>query len=164
MTNKDIKCPCKMPDFAKDNEGAAFFWRIRNIKHARMLVINDMLSEYDLHYTQPPVLGLIDRMDGPTQKELADKMNTSAAAMSATLKRLEKVGLVERVSFDEDSRKNKIRLTEKGRQIHDDTFDKTMAIDKMMLEGFSPAETQKLFEFLNRIQHNIDSLRKGTKE
>ena len=42
MTNKDIKYPYKMPDFAKDNEGAAFFWRIRNIKHARMLAINDI--------------------------------------------------------------------------------------------------------------------------
>ena len=116
----------KMPAFAKDNSGAAFFWKIRNIKHSRMFAITDMLSDYELHYTQPPVLGMIDSMDEPTQKELAEAMNTSAAAMSATLKRLEKAGLIQRVSLEEDTRKNKIKLTEKGKNIHEDTFGKTI--------------------------------------
>lgn len=161
MIKKDNICTDKMPSFAKENKGAALYWRIRNIKHSRMLAIIDMLSEYDLHYTQPPVLGIISRMDGPTQKELAEAMNTSAAAMSATLKRLQKAGLVERLSLEEDSRKNKIRLTEKGKKFHEDTFGKTLAIDKTMLEGFSDEETQQLFEYLDRIQANINGVKKA---
>ena len=98
---------------------------------------------------------------GMTQKELAEAMNTSAAAMSATLKRLQKAGLVERLSLEEDSRKNKIRLTEKGKKFHEDTFGKTLAIDKTMLNGFSEEETQQLFEYLDRIQANIDDAKKA---
>ena len=151
----------KMPAFAKDNSGAAFFWKIRNIKHSRMIAITEMLEDYKLHYTQPPVLGMIDRMDEPTQKELAEAMNTSAAAMSATLKRLEKAGLIQRISLEEDTRKNKIKLTEKGRNIHEDTFGKTMEIDKAMLKGFSDKETKQLFAYLDRIQANVDEIKKG---
>lgn len=149
-----------MPPFVKDNAGAAFYWKIRNITHSRMHIIVEMLSEYDLHYTHPRVLGMIHRMNSPTQKELAEAMNTSPAAMSATLKRLQKAGLVEKVSLEEDSRKNKICLTEKGAKIHEDTFDKTLEIDRALLEGFSEEETEKLFAYLERVQNNIDNIKK----
>jgi len=157
-TDKD-KNISNMPPFVKDNNGAAFYWKVRNITHGRMHIIVEMLSEYNLHYTQPRVLGMIHRMDSPTQKELADAMNTSPAAMSATLKRLQKAGLVEKISLEEDSRKNKIRLTEKGAKIHEDTFDKTLAIDRAMLDGFSEEETAELFAYLDRIQNNIDNIK-----
>jgi DNA-binding MarR family transcriptional regulator len=121
-----------------------------------MIAITEMLEDYKLHYTQPPVLGMIDRMDEPTQRELAEAMNTSAAAMSATLKRLEKAGLVQRVSLEEDTRKNKIKLTEKGKAIHEDTFGKTMEIDRSMLNDFSEKEIKQLFAYLDRIQTNIE--------
>ena len=58
-----------------------------------------------------------------------------------------------------DSRINIIRLTEKGLRIHDDTFDKTLAIDRKMLDGFTEAETQELFAYLDRVQSNIDKMR-----
>lgn len=154
-------CECKIPPFAKENKGAAFYWRIRNIKHARMLAIIDMLSEYELHYTQPPVLGMISRLNGPTQKELADAMNTSPAAMSATVKRLQKSGLVQKQTIEEDTRKNQILLTEKGKQVNADTFDKILQIDKELLQGFKEDEIQTLFCYLDRIQENAIALRKG---
>lgn len=152
-----------MPPFVKDNAGAAFYWKIRNITHSRMHIIVEMLSEYDLHYTHPRVLGVIHRMNSPTQKELAEAMNTSPAAMSATLKRLQKAGLVEKISLEEDSRKNKICLTEKGSKIHEDTFDKTLAIDRELLDGFSKEETENFFAYLDRIQNNIDNIKNNQK-
>lgn len=151
----------KIPPFAKDNNGAAFYWRIRNIQHARMLAIIDMLTEYDLHYTQPPVLGLIDRLEEPTQKDLADAMNTSQAAMSATVKRMEKSGMVERKSTQKDSRKKIIKLTAKGKQIHKDTFGKTLEIDRALMRGFTESEVKQLFEYLDRIQINAETVKEG---
>ena len=152
-----------MPPFVKDNAGAAFYWKIRNITHSRMHIIVEMLSEYDLHYTHPRVLGMIHRMNSPTQKELAEAMNTSPAAMSATLKRLQKAGLVEKFSLEEDCRKNTIRLTDKGEEIHEDTFDKIMEIDRALLHGFSEEETKVFFAYLDRIQNNIDCIKNNQK-
>ena len=43
-------------------------------------------------------------------------------------------------------------------RIHDDTFDKTMAIDRRMLDGFTAEETAELFAYLDRVQNNIDKM------
>ena len=148
----------KMPPFVKGNNGAILQWKLRNITYERMLAVSEMLAEYDLHYAQPPVLGMICHLNGATQKELADKMNTSAAAMSASLKRMQKSGLIKKDSDEADSRINKIMLTEKGKQIHKDTFGKTMEIDRQMLEGFTEEETEQLFAYLDRVQENISKI------
>ncbi len=151
-----MKKPCKeMPPFAKENKGAELQWRLRNISYERMLVINEMLAEYGLHYSHPPILGMIKYCKDSTQKELADNMNTSPAAMSATLKRLQKAGYVEKMPCQEDTRINKIALTPKGERIHSDTFGKTMEIDKSMLKDFETEEIEQLFGFLERIHNNI---------
>lgn len=149
----------KIPPPLEGNDGAALQWKMRNISHARMHVVTDMLSEYGLHYTYPRILGTILYREGATQKELATELNTSPAAMSVSVKRLQKAGLIEKMSDASDSRINIIRLTEKGHRIHDDTFDKTLAIDRKMLDGFTEAETQELFAYLDRIQSNIDKMR-----
>ena len=154
---KDMDCP--MPPPFEGNNGAMLQWRIRNISHGRMHVVTDMLSKYGLHYMQPRILGTILYRDGATQKELADEMNTSPAAMSASVKRLQKAGLIEKIADESDCRINKIRLTEKGLQIHNDTFDKMLAIDRKMLDGFSEEEISTLFSYLDRVQNNIDQMR-----
>lgn len=160
MDKKDIRC---IPRHIAENDGAVLHWKLRNISHSRMHVVTDMLSEYGLHYTHPRILGSICHNDGATQKALADEMNTSPAAMSATLKRLSRAGLIEKRQDESDFRSNQIKLTEKGRKIHDDTFDKTLSIDRRMLDGFSADETAQLFAYLDRIQNNIDKMR-GSEE
>ena len=153
--HKDHEIP---PPF-NGNSGAILQWKMRNIAHVRMHVISAMLSEYGLYYTHPRILGTILYHDGATQKELADEMNTSPAAMSASIKRMQKAGLIEKIADESDNRINIIKLTEKGRSVHDDTFDKTLAIDKRTLEGFSDAEIAELFAYLDRIQQNIDQMK-----
>ena len=147
--DKKKTCKTTLPPPLEGNDGAILQWKMRNISHGRMHVVTDMLSRYGLHYTHPRILGTIRYRDGATQKELADEMNTSPAAMSASIKRLQKAGLVEKISDAADSRINKIKLTEKGLRIHDDTFDKTLAIDRQMLDGFSEKETEELFAYLD---------------
>lgn len=150
----------QMPPFAKGNKGAELHWRLRNVSHERMLVISEMLSQYGLHYSQPFVLGMIKHCANATQKELADSMNTSPAAMSATLKRMQKANLIEKKQDNEDTRINKITLTPKGEEIHNDTLCKTLEIDRKMLEGFTQSEIEQLFEYLERIHSNIKNIRK----
>ena len=62
----------KIPPPLEGNDGAALQWKMRNISHARMHVVTDMLSEYGLHYTYPRILGTILYREGATQKELAE--------------------------------------------------------------------------------------------
>ena len=149
----------EIPPPFKGNSGAILQWKMRNISHVRMHVVSAMLSEYGLYYTHPRILGTILYHDGATQKELADEMNTSPAAMSASIKRLQRAGFIGKIMDESDNRINIIKLTEKGRGVHDDTFDKTLAIDKRTLDGFSDEEIAELFDYLDRIQQNLDKMR-----
>lgn len=158
--HKNGKMPPPPPPFA-GHDGVMLQWKMRNISHARMHIVTDMLSEYELHYTHPRILGTIQFHNGATQKELADEMNTSPAAMSVSIKRLQKAGLIEKISDESDCRINKIRLTDKGVRIHEDIFEKTIAIDRKMLDGFSEEEISLLFSYLDRVQGNIDQMKEG---
>jgi DNA-binding MarR family transcriptional regulator len=92
----------------------------------------------------------------PSQKELAEILGISAAAVTATLKKLEKEGYITRSMTDEDNRKNEIRITDKGisklmegRAIFESS-------DRTMFEGFSPEEMATLISFMERMGHNLD--------
>lgn len=148
----------EMPHFAEGNNGVILQWKLRNISYERMLKVNKILMEYDLHYTHPRILGMIYHLNGATQKELADEINTSTAAMSASLTRMQKAGLIEKKSDETDSRKNKIQLTEKGKKIHEETFGKIIDIDSRMLDGFTDEEAEQLFAYIDRIQNNIANI------
>ena len=51
----------------------------------------------------------------PTQKELADRLHCAPPTIAASLKVLERQGYVERRTDEKDSRRNRISITQKGR-------------------------------------------------
>ena len=48
----------------------------------------------------------------------------------------------------------------KGEKTYEETFEKTMNIDKKMLEGFTEEEIKQLFVYLDRIHTNIENIGK----
>ena len=152
----------KMKDIS-NIPGVKLSWLIRDLEHLHMLVASDILAEYDLHSAQPRILGTIARMNrtkdngarGATQKDIADALQTSPAALAMSMKRLQKAGLIEKREDETDLRVNQIHLTEKGKQIHNESLSKIVEIDQHMLEGFSAEETAQLFHYLNRLYDNL---------
>ena len=57
-----------------------------------------------------------DPAQAPTQKELADRLHSAPPTIAASLKCLERQGYVERRTDEKDSRRNRISITDKGRE------------------------------------------------
>lgn len=148
----------KEPDFLKDSKSAMIHWKMRNIEHTRMILINNMFASHDICYTHPRILGIISHHGSISQTELARHMNTSTAAMSSTVKVLQKQGLVKKDADADDLRYNKITLTEKGKKMHNETLSTMLKTDEQMLEGFTEAEAEVLLSMLDRIQINLSKL------
>ena len=71
-----------------------------------------------MHRSQHAMLLYIKRCShAPTQKELAELLLISPAAVAVTMKKLENAGYIERKSDENDSRRNSVSLTEKGEEI-----------------------------------------------
>jgi MarR family transcriptional regulator for hemolysin len=72
-----------------------------------------------------------------SQKELADFMGITQASLTASIKRMEKAGLVEKVTDKNDLRRNIGTLTSKGEKLVRDSTKALDEIDRKMYDGFS---------------------------
>lgn len=93
--------------------------------------------------------------DGITQLELVKLTRLTAPTVSVALAKMEKEGLVKRVSDEKDMRKVKVYLTEKGRE-HDDFIKaKSHETEEKMLKGISEEEKEQLVCTLRKILTNM---------
>ena len=132
---------------------------IRNMRRHHALV-ERRSCDLGIHHSQHRMLiALAKRQDNvPSQKELAEILGISAAAVTSTLKRLEKEGYITRSMTDEDNRKNEIRITEKGLSKADETRTAFEATDRAMFAGFTPEELEQFMAFMERLDRNLDAL------
>jgi len=121
--------------------------------HKHLLDTN--VSKIGLHRTQHRILMHLSR-DGmlPSQKELADRLDITPAAVTIALKKVENAGYVER-SLGHDTRYNELKITEKGRVLVNRTRELFFEADTAMFEGFSDEELETYVSFLEKIQNNI---------
>ena len=91
----------------------------------------------------------------PTQKELADRLHCAPPTIAASLKVLERQGYVERRTDEKDSRRNRISITQKGRDAIRSAMDGFRKVDEHMYHGFSPEERALVYGFHRRMLENL---------
>ncbi len=88
------------------------------------------------------------------QRDLAQLLHISPAAVATSLKSLEKGGYIRREP-GEDARKNRVILTQKGREAVEGCQSAFNAVSQRMLFGFSPQEREQLLSFRRRMLQNL---------
>lgn len=129
------------------------FGRLIQMYYSR---IQSQLAEVGLYRGQPPILMLLYKNDGMSQKEMARALNLSPATMTVTLKRMEKAGLVLREMDEHDQRILRVHLSEKGREMCETGESRIGVVTAELLEGFTLEEQQQLNEYLGRIARNME--------
>ncbi len=92
---------------------------VRELKQVMKLYrgrIDAITRKNGLFWGQPPILYEISEREGCTQVELAESLGVSAPSIAASTKRLEKSGLIRKETDDSNLRRNKIYLTDCGRE------------------------------------------------
>ncbi len=89
------------------------------------------------------------------QRELAQILNISPAAVTTSLKSLEKRGYIDRQPEPGDARCNRVRLTEKGQKAVDDCYACLQRVTRRMYAGFDTAEQVQMQNFYQRILDNL---------
>ena len=83
---------------------------------------------------------LIRMNPGSTQNQIAKRMRVSPSSLSMSIKRMEKQKLVERVTPDNDLRRNELHLTEAGEAVSLTCKTVIMELHQQLLAGFSEEE------------------------
>ena len=117
------------------------------------------IGDLGIHHGQHRMLMQLAKRqeDIPSQKELAEIMGISPAAVTATLKKLEREEYISRSMTDEDNRKNEIRITEKGFSKVVESRAVFESTDTEMFAGFTPEEIATFISFMERLDRNLDA-------
>ena len=96
-----------------------------------------------------------DPAQAPTQKELADQLHAAPPTIAASLKCLERQGYVARRTDERDSRRNRISITQKGRDALESGMRAFQQVDDAMFRGFTPGEREQVQAFHRRMLDNL---------
>lgn len=109
----------------------------------------------DTHPGQIPMIMALLHSSADTVTDLARELRISPAAAGVTVKRMESKGLVVREDDDYDSRKSRIHLTEKGRDIALAVVEDVQEMFSIMLDGFTAEECDQMCSFYRRMAENL---------
>lgn len=118
--------------------------------------LRSVMKVAGLHRGQGYVLMVVAHNEGIMQCDLADAVHVRPATLSATVRRMEDNGIVERRSDPHDERVSRVYLTEKGREIATEAraFARNISQD---IEGcLQPAEVMLLRRMLQDIQARFE--------
>ena len=127
------------------------------LKTSRMhkALIDSRVSSLGIHRTQHMILMQLAGQDKlPSQKELANRLDVTPAAVTGAIKKLEADGYVER-TLGQDNRYMELRITDKGRELVRKTYKLFCESDSSMFEGFSESELHSYISCLAKLQVNI---------
>ena len=132
--------------------------KLTRIMRRHLAYVDRQIGDLGIHHGQHRMLIQLTNpsISHPSQKELAEILGISPAAVATSLKRLEREGYVSRSMTDEDNRKNEIRITEEGLARVNKSRAIFEATDEALFAGFTPEEIDLFTSFLERIDNNLD--------
>ena len=123
--------------------------------HMHRALIDARIGNLGIHRTHHRILMHLARHDSlPSQKELAEHLDVTPAAVTGAIKKLEQDGYVER-TLGHDNRFNELRITAKGRELIFKTKEIFSEVDASMFDGLSDEELDTYVSCLEKLQRNI---------
>ena len=128
------------------------------------MAIETAVDEIGLHRNRHHLLMYIARHESfSSQKEIADRLGVTPAAITMSLTALERDGLIVRKS-GADSRSNKITVTDKGRELIDRSRTHFTDVDIQTFAGLSESEIDALESCLDKIINNLKNKTEDSNE
>ncbi len=123
-------------------------------------LFDGVMNTVGLHRSQHWALLYLHRHGAiDSQREIADHLGISPAAVAVMMKKLETLGYVKRHVSSSDNRNHTIELTAAGEDILERTRCFFSDIDRRMLEGLTDGELDVFIACHQKIQKNLQAMR-----
>lgn len=122
-------------------------------------VLNVLLGELDLSLAQHEILVALRNRPGQTQQELSNRLMLVKSNASALIRKLEGRGLVKRTPDPADTRNKRVRLTNAGQALVQQSFAVQNRVIKAMADVISDAELERMQALMKRVGAAIDELK-----
>ncbi len=118
-------------------------------------IVDSRFREKGIYFGQPPILKYLSEHENATQKEIAEHLHISPPSVATSLKRMEESGLVVRLENKKDARRNTVKLTKKGKELHTFAENTFMRINDIAYKGFTEEEMDLMASFFERMNNNL---------
>ena len=105
---------------------------------------------------QVPLIWQLNKQEGLSQNELSKRLGIKPPTVAVSIKRLERVGIVEKQMDEKDQRKSLIYLTDKGRSLCSDIKSSLEKGEAMLFQNFSETELCLLRRFFMQMIENME--------
>ena len=140
----------------KNRQANKILFKIVQVDRLHRNILDHKLKEFNIYRSQHQLLRyLLDVNTLPSQKELADKLDITAAAVATTIKKMEKEGLVKKTPSKQDNRSNLINITAEGKKIMFQTRQMFDLSDQDVIQGISKEELDIAFKVLRKMEDNL---------
>ena len=115
-----------------------------------------ILQKTDIHPRQVPLIWQLNKQEGLSQNELSKRLGIKPPTVAVSIKRLERVGIVEKRTDKNDQRRSLIYLTEKGRSLCEEVKSSLEKGEAMLFQNFSETELCLLRRFFIQMIENME--------
>ncbi len=111
--------------------------------------LNEQIKPYGVSQGQLPVLCCLAKKEGQTQAELCKNIQVEQPTMANTLRRMERDGLICRISSENDKRQSRIYLAEQTRPLVDVLQKKREQVIARMMRKMSANDCNTLTRLID---------------
>ena len=138
-----------------DDSLQSLFVRLTHLYFRKIFL---MMKVTEIHPRQFPLICLVGKQEGISQKKISEMLKISAPTVAVSVKRLEKAGMVERKNDEKDQRVMRIYLTEKGRRLTETAKMYIEENEKALFRGFSESELCLMKRFFKQMADNLEGV------
>lgn len=139
-----------------DWENSVGHWVCNAAQGIRKQIGAKLLRE-GITFRQWEVLACLSASGGcGSQSELAEGLGIEPHTMAGVVFRMQRDGLLDRRSCEQDRRKNKVKPTQKADELWKTVSPIALAVREQAVRGFSEEELLLLRNFCERIQANLE--------
>lgn len=148
-----------MEQLQRADKRAAAAHLLMRIGRLHRTACDGVVGQLEIHRSEHMTLMYLSHCEGtPSQREIAEHFSITPAAVAAGMKALERKGYIERRPCPDDSRKNEIRITERGREAISVTHTRFDEIDQAMFSPLDDGECDALLHCLEKIKESLERL------
>ena len=146
----------------KDTLYHAFHRELRHMLRVHHAVCESRVKALGIHPAQHMLLmHLAEKSEISSQKELAEHMHISPAALAVSLGKLEAAGYIAKDVSGTDSRVKTLTITPKGAALVSDSKAVFDGIDSVMFAGISDEELSAFISVLKRMHENLYNMKES---
>ncbi len=121
------------------------------------VTVHRLMMERGLYFGQLPILEFAMEHEGCTQNDLAEFMQVTPPSVARSVMRMQRTGLLNVTQDEKNRRKNRIIVTEKGREMALLCGNDIKQIEQQMFAGFAKEEVQRLCGYIERLTANLET-------